>query len=77
MVKFLRIFAFITSFPALLFFFYFIVKSLEATGNNSAGRAGIIVLAFVILFIPVFFNRVAKLIETIRDKKTYNFKHLH
>ncbi len=69
MVKFLRIFSFVTSFPALIFFFYIIIKSLDASGTNGAGRVGGIVLAFVVLFIPVLFNRTAKVIEGSRIKK--------
>lgn len=64
MVKFLRIFSFVTSFPALLFFFYFIIKSLESTDKGASGRIGIVLLAFVVLFIPVSFNRIAKVIES-------------
>ncbi|MFQ5427707.1 MAG: hypothetical protein ACE5EZ_01885 [Thermodesulfobacteriota bacterium] len=69
MVKFLRIFSFVTSFPALLFFFYFIIKSLERTGEGASGRLGIVLLAFVVLFIPVSFNRIAKVIENSGAKK--------
>ncbi len=69
MVKFLRIFSFVTSFPALLFFFYFIIKSLETTGEAGSGRLGTVLVAFVVLFVPVSFNRLAWVIDRGRTKK--------
>jgi len=69
MIKFLRIFSFVISFPAMLLFFYVIIKALDTTGASDSGSIATVVFAFVVLFIPVFFNRLAWILEKVKGKK--------
>ncbi len=70
MIKFLRIFSFVTSFPAMILFFYVILKALDTTGSSGSGRILTVVVAFGVLFVPVSFNRLAKVLEKGKAKKT-------
>ncbi len=62
MVKFLRIFAHVTAFPALIFFFYFMIKLLGQEEMSGSERALTIVWAFGVFLVPIFFNRLAKVL---------------
>jgi len=69
MIKFLRIFSFIVAFPAIIFFFYFILKSLDTSGGSGSGHILTVFVAFCILFVPVIFNRIAWILEKVRNNK--------
>jgi len=69
MIKFLRIFSFVISFPAMLLFFYLIIKALDTTGPSGSGGIRVVVFAIVALFVPVFFNRLAWILEKVKGKK--------
>jgi len=69
MIKFLRIFSFIVAFPAIIFFFYFILKSLDSRGGFGSGQILTVFVAFCILFVPVLFNRLAWILEKVRNNK--------
>jgi len=69
MIKFLRIFSFIVAFPAIIFFFYVILKMLDSRGGSGAGSILSVFIAFCILFVPVIFNRLAWILEKVRNNK--------
>ncbi|GMR04276.1 MAG: hypothetical protein BMS9Abin23_0168 [Thermodesulfobacteriota bacterium] len=68
MIKFLRIFSHVTAFPALLAFFYIIIKSLDREASGYSG-AFPFVIAFIILLFPMAFNRAAWLLDKRRGVK--------
>ena len=68
MVTFLRIFAHVTAFPALLFFFYIVIKGLGSSGST-AGRVLTYIGALFVFVVPVFFNRLAKYIDERRKSE--------
>ena len=68
MIKFFRIFAHITTFPALLAFFYLIIKGLEH-GPENKGVTVSVIEGLLILTIPVFFNRLAWLMDRSRKRQ--------
>jgi len=69
MIKFLRIFSFIVVFPAMIIFFYLILQALDSAGEGGSGRVFTIVVAFIVLFVPVSFNRIAWALERFKGKK--------
>jgi hypothetical protein len=69
MVKFLRIFSHVTAFPALIFFFYFMLRLLGGEDLSGAERTLTIVWAFGVFLVPVFFNRLAKVLAGSNAKK--------
>jgi len=70
MVKFLRIFSHVTAFPALIFFFYFMLRFLGEGGQTGSARTFTLVWAFAVFLVPVFFNRLAKVLAGSSAKKT-------
>jgi len=69
MVKFLRIFSHVTAFPAVILFFYFMLKLLGEEELSGTERAMTIVWAFGVFLVPIFFNRLAKVLAGGRAKE--------
>jgi len=63
--KILRILANVLTFPALIFFFYFILRAIDP--ERSSGSATSYVLAVIILASPIAFNLVGRYL----DKSTW------
>lgn len=68
MIKFLRIFSHVTAFPALLIFFYVIIKTLDPENTAYSGWFPILIAVIILLF-PVTFNRIAWLLDKSRGAK--------
>jgi len=58
----LRIFAYVTVLPAIFLFFYVLIITIESGLKGVRGIVAVM-LSICILFVPVFFNRLAKFIE--------------
>ena len=62
LVKFLRIFAHVTAFPALIAFFYFMIRVVGEEGSSGGERVMYVVWALAVFLVPIFFNRLAKVL---------------
>lgn len=53
----------------MIFFFYLIIKALDPAAPSGSGGIKTVVFAIIVLFVPVFFNRIAWILEKVKGKK--------